>query len=301
MTAGPLTRAEADALQTWLDSAEGNEALLDEFQQLHQRVRATLPALRQSGRLPGVPRMRRPGETLQIWTGGLAAAAALVVAGLWFGHRPQQIATVAAQRQTVTLTDGTVADLNARTSLSVSLSGSERRVRLASGEAYFAVARDAMRPFYVETPAGTVRVTGTHFNVRADDPATLEVTVLEGSVAVKAGAGATDYALKPQGRLTFDGARAAVSQLTPDVAEDTIAWREGPRRVRRRARARGDRALRALPRPRDRGVAAGGDAAARRALQARRLRWIFARRRAGPSTCACCANADGRVRIVPRG
>lgn len=235
---GPLARDEADALQTWLDSAVGNEALLEEFQLLHTKVRATVPAMAQAGKfsvqVPAALRLepvdrslgngRRP---LWDWARGLAAAAAVVAAGFWFVNRPQELSTPAAQRQTITLADGTVADLNARTSLSVRLHGNERRVRLASGEAYFAVAKDPTRPFYVETPAGTVRVTGTHFNVRVDDPATLEVTVLEGSVAVQTGAGGADYALKLQDRLAFDGANAAMQQLTPEAATNTVAWREG--------------------------------------------------------------------------
>jgi len=224
---GPLSRADADALQTWLDSAEGNELLLEEFQQLHMKVRATLPALQPSARLSGAARPDRPSHPLRAWAGGLAAAVAVVAAGLWFANRPQELSTASAQRQTVTFSDGTVADLNARTSLAVSIHGDERRVRLASGEAYFAVAKDPARPFYVETPAGTVRVTGTHFNVRADDPATLEVTVLEGSVAVKAGTDGRDYALKSRDRLAFDGARGDLQRLTPEATDDTVAWREG--------------------------------------------------------------------------
>lgn len=224
---GPLSRAEADALQTWLDSAEGNEALLDEFQQLHGKVRGMLPALERAGRLSDRPpsgQVARPGWH---WIRGFAAAAAIVVFGFWFMNRPLELATDAGHRQAVTLADGTRAELNARTSLSVRIRDNERRLYLASGEACFAVTKDPARPFYVETPAGTVRVTGTHFNVRADDPATLEVTVLEGSVAVTVGPDGADYALKPQDRFSFDGAKADVQQLTPEAAEDTVAWREG--------------------------------------------------------------------------
>ena len=40
------------------------------------------------------------------------------------------------------------------------------RRTLAAGEAFFQVAKDSARPFFVETAAGSVRVTGTQFNVR---------------------------------------------------------------------------------------------------------------------------------------
>jgi transmembrane sensor len=222
---GPLSPGEADALQTWLDAAPDHEALLEEFQRLHGQVRATLPVMARAGRLPTPIEVAAP-RPAWTWARGLAAAAAVAALGLWYFYSPQNLATSAAQRQMVTLADGSVAELNARTSLAVSLRGHDRRVRLSAGEAYFSVAKDPSRPFYVETPAGTVRVTGTHFNVRADDPATLEVTVIEGSVAVETSPG-TDYALKPQDRLEFDGAKAEVQKLTPEDTEDAIAWRQG--------------------------------------------------------------------------
>src|SRR5208282_5108598 len=104
------------------------------------------------------------------WIAAAALACAVVAAAVWFGMpgpRPESIATASSQRRSFTLSDGTVVELNANTSAQFENGRSERRVRLAEGEAYFVVTKDKERPFIVDTPAGTVRVTGTVFIVRA--------------------------------------------------------------------------------------------------------------------------------------
>src|SRR5690606_5273789 len=109
---------------------------------------------------------------LKLFTGSaIAAMAAAIMFAVWIAQPQTQfneIATAVAQRQSITLSDGTKVDLNAHTRLEVATSASERRVRLAAGEAFFEVQRDPARPFIIETPAGSVRVTGTTFNVRSD-------------------------------------------------------------------------------------------------------------------------------------
>lgn len=220
-----LTREEAWELQTWLDQDPAHESLLGQFILLQQAVQAELPAMDQLGLLPREPARRPASRRWRAWGGGLAAAAALALAALWFVRLPREMVTPAGQRQEVTLGDGSHVALNARTTLAVSLHGDRRRVRLDQGEAYFEVAKDPARPFFVETPAGTVRVTGTRFNVRADSAETLEVTVLEGSVAVLAGG--ADRALAVNDQLDFNGVAAGVRRLEATAASEVIAWREG--------------------------------------------------------------------------
>jgi transmembrane sensor len=145
---------------------------------------------------------------------------------------PEAHATAVAQRQTVTLADGTRIELNARTQLTVALGSAERRVRLASGEAFFQVAKDASRPFHVETPAGTVRVTGTSFNVLAESASALDVTVLEGSVAVSPAASTAfrvaPFALTASDHLSLrPGSGGIVNKLSAATLANTLAWRQG--------------------------------------------------------------------------
>lgn len=67
----------------------------------------------------------------------------------------------------VQLEDGTEVWLNSASKLYYpkTFSGDVRKVRI-EGEAYFAVATDSLRPFYVETENQLVRVYGTSFNIR---------------------------------------------------------------------------------------------------------------------------------------
>jgi transmembrane sensor len=86
-----------------------------------------------------------------------------------------------------TLDDGSVVRLNRGAAVVVEFSATERRVRLERGEAAFAVAKDAARPFVVEATGVAVRAVGTAFNVRLADRA-VEVIITEGRVAVAGGA-----------------------------------------------------------------------------------------------------------------
>ncbi len=66
----------------------------------------------------------------------------------------------------LTLADGTTVWVNSHSELRFpsSFVGNERRVFL-TGEAYFEVAKDASKPFYVQTEDAEIQVLGTHFNL----------------------------------------------------------------------------------------------------------------------------------------
>lgn len=84
------------------------------------------------------------------------------------------------------LSDGTKVWLNAQTEIQFpeKFGKNKREVKLISGEAYFAVAKDQNRPFDVYLNDGSkVEVLGTEFNVMAyQDEAEIQTTLVEGSV-----------------------------------------------------------------------------------------------------------------------
>ncbi len=226
-----LSADDRDALDAWLSADASHRALLSRYCQFSADLEEQLLALVATGgvQLPpeSSPAPRR--AKLIPWLGGLTLAAAAAVAlALWVTQpKVQNISTAAAQRQTLALDDGTRVELNARTALSVELSRSERHVKLAVGEAFFTVSKDPSRPFIVETPSGSVRVTGTVFDVRTEAARELEVTVVEGSVQVRAAGQTEPYALAANDRLIAHGDKVDQHPLTVTELERALAWRRG--------------------------------------------------------------------------
>lgn len=99
----------------------------------------------------------------------------------------------------LSLADGSKVWLNAASSLKypTAFTGKERKVEI-SGEAYFEVAHNPAMPFVVSKGGTSIKVLGTHFNVNAyDDESLLNVTLLEGSVSVKASNTKQPKVIKP--------------------------------------------------------------------------------------------------------
>jgi transmembrane sensor len=90
--------------------------------------------------------------------------------------------TGVGESRDIALSDGSMLELNTRTSMLVSIDEQQRRVELLDGEAVFHVAHDS-RPFVVATEYGDVVALGTSFIVEIND-GSLEVSVIEGQVSV---------------------------------------------------------------------------------------------------------------------
>lgn len=230
-----LGAADRAALDAWLAQSPAHRAALSGYCQFSADLEEQLPALVASGAVQMPAARKSRGKVLtfpRVMSLTLAAAAALAF-GLW-AVRPaplvQNIAIGVAQRSAQTLADGTRVELNANTSLRFENLANERLVQFAGGEALFMVAKDPTRPFIIQTPSGSVRVTGTVFNVRADGTdAVLEVTVTEGSVEVSPRDGTTGpIALKANDHLLARGKTLNVNQgLSQTELDDLLAWRQG--------------------------------------------------------------------------
>lgn len=86
---------------------------------------------------------------------------------------------------TLMLPDGTTVILNADSKLTYPnrFTGTERHVEL-TGEAYFNVAKDSLKPFIVRANNISIRVLGTSFNVKAYEGESIQTTLIEGSVLI---------------------------------------------------------------------------------------------------------------------
>ncbi|MBC9796558.1 FecR family protein [Sinomicrobium weinanense] len=130
------------------------------------------------------------------------------------------------------LSDGTMAHLNAGTSLRypVKFSGRAREVFL-EGEAFFDVSENKDRPFLVRTGNMDIEVTGTRFNVSAyeDDPET-SVVLAGGAITIhstgRSGKTGTSATLSPGQRGALARGTSRIDLREVDV-EDYIAWMDG--------------------------------------------------------------------------
>lgn len=174
----------------------------------------------------GVPSRRRR------WA--MAACIAATLAACWpvgwsFGVLPGRVDVFlgGGRHRMVELPDGSTVDLNVHTNLFYAQFRDRRSVLMDHGEAYFAVAHDAGLPFTVFTAGHRVRVTGTKFNVWAND-GDLAVTLAEGAVTVSAdaAAGGEPLRLTPgmQGRFARDSRFGSVAHVDP---LRILSWREG--------------------------------------------------------------------------
>lgn len=234
-----LDRAQRAELDAWLAQNPAHRALLSQYCQFSADLEERLPALVAAGGVsmpaPAPSPRRRRWTFPRLASLTLAAATAVTVTFIVMRPAPpvENVSTSPGQRSTQTLADGTRVELNANTSLRFENSKTERRVRLAGGEALFMVTKDATRPFFVETPAGSVRVTGTQFNVRTAAAATtFEVTVIEGSVQVRAAApdpaaGAAPIMLGAGDQFSATSAGGTKHALSADELDDALAWRQG--------------------------------------------------------------------------
>ena len=201
-----LTPAEQKQLEVWLESDPRHAEVFSEMNETSQLLdQLREPAM--GGKPKAVSSLRPARVRQRTWLVPALAAAAAVVVGWFVWSRPvpnvepnatSATTEVGAIRE-LNLPDGSVVSLNTDSAVVVRFTGEERRVRLTKGEAFFSVAKNPARPFWVEAGTVAVRAVGTAFNVRKRDNA-IDVLVTEGKVRVE------DTSIKP-------GEAAPVTQL----------------------------------------------------------------------------------------
>jgi len=231
-----LSAEDRLALDTWLDADPAHRPLLSQYCQFSADLELLLPLLSDAGtvRVPANKSVNhRPWPLLTALS--LTAATAIVAVVFWLSRpefQQESFATAPAQRQALTLADGSLVDLNAHTTVAIDINQDRRQVRLSSGEAFFSVKPDSDRPFTVETPEGTVRVTGTAFNVRTDPTQGIEVIVAEGKVQVTPGPVSPTRPGHPLNlgageKLTVTGHELHREVVSVTAIADATAWRQG--------------------------------------------------------------------------
>lgn len=171
------------------------------------------------------------GDTLHLGSSAKDNAAKMAEGHSVFsgGHAKLSVSTPRGGEFKITLEDGTEVWLNAETQLRYPerFGDGERRVAV-TGEAFFKVAKDSKRPFYVETAGQVVRVYGTQFNVHAyPEDKSVATTLVEGSISLQAASGnGAQLMLMPGHQALFDKLSHEASVKSVDT-EVVTSWRSG--------------------------------------------------------------------------
>lgn len=147
---------------------------------------------------------------------------------LWREWVPQwqtAFATDAGRIGRLPLPDGSELLLDAGSAVEVRLLAARREVKLLRGGAFFAVARDAARPFVVLAGDARVTVLGTRFAVEMDVRG-IAVAVESGRVSVQGAASSDALVLGPGGAARV-GLDASPKRSAPRPAEAVAPWRTG--------------------------------------------------------------------------
>lgn len=136
------------------------------------------------------------------------------------------------QKSTIFLSDGSKIILNADSKVSYKKNFDQhQRVVSLEGEAFFEVAKDALRPFKVVTGEITTVALGTSFNIDAfPDKAHIEVSLATGKVEVKSTGNSSDSIdplyLKPGERASYALATKGMTKQIFDL-EQALSWKDG--------------------------------------------------------------------------
>lgn len=212
---GQPRKGDQKALRDWLAADPRHAEAYANLERIWQGSSA-LPELKARTRKP-----RRKVTRRDLVKGAVVLAAG---AGLWrtvADHPFADYRTGSGERRTVTLPDGSRAELAAQTRMSTALDGARRRIVLHDGEVFFDVARDP-RPFTVEAGGGVTTAMGTAFNVDYRGDA-VRVLVTEHVVNVTLGAQSADIAAGS--KVEYRKGHLGVAE-TAD-ADAALAWREG--------------------------------------------------------------------------
>ncbi|MDO8038453.1 FecR domain-containing protein [Janthinobacterium sp. SUN137] len=168
----------------------------------------------------------KPRQRLRQLAAASAVAVLTLTGALAFSERPAyllaDLRSPTGQWSTYTLADGSRITLAGNSAVNVHFNAGERHVELVQGDILVDVAKDAQRPFIVDSRQAAIRALGTRFSVRREDGATI-LSMLESKVLAQVPQHpAVVVQAGQRTRITDDG----VGPITAiDAASVQEAWR----------------------------------------------------------------------------
>lgn len=163
------------------------------------------------------------------YAASVAAVVLLLIGGLYLFNEQQLKSSIVNlstqdQQQEITLEDGSIVYLNTNATLSYpeKFSSTDRIVTL-TGEAFFDVAKDATRPFIINTNHSEVKVLGTSFNINTVSDHT-EITVATGRVEVNSLVSKESSVLLPEQTALVSNSSF---EVIPTENTNYLAWKTG--------------------------------------------------------------------------
>jgi transmembrane sensor len=188
LNADDVSAEDRSRFEAWLQENGRNEKAYRELRGTWKELVKAGPLVRAVNFGQAMNAASTPSAGPERWlVGALAAMIGVVVVAVgWKLYEPKEISrfqTAIGEQAAVALPDGSSFDLNTNSRVLVDYSKHSRVVYLERGEAFFKVAHDTQRPFWVHAGDRWVRAVGTAFNVYLR-PQGAEVTVSEGTVNV---------------------------------------------------------------------------------------------------------------------
>lgn len=248
--AGESSADEMSQVGKWLDANPAERALLERLTEVtaaapvagidveaalsrvHARMEERTPALS-----PASARAERRWQPLAFVSLLAAAAVVALIVRRQAGSPAGAVTTVASQtfsttvgkRDSITLSDGSRVVLGPDSRLTVpSGFGSGSRAVELHGDAYFDVRHNAASPFAVRVGSALIQDVGTTFMVESDDANATVVTVVTGSVRLRAAdsSSGTGVLLAAGERGSIDDA-GRTSTERASYPDDDVAWTTG--------------------------------------------------------------------------
>ncbi len=241
LDADDVTAEDRARFEAWRGAHPSNARAFEELSRTWQRFLKAAPSADQRA-FDERTNLESASGLGRRWRWALAACAILLLflGGLYL-QRPisaTPFETAVGEQRTVPLPDGSSLELNSNSLARVDYSARRRIIHLDRGEAFFKVAHDARRPFWVTAGRDWVRAVGTEFNVYLR-PTSLQVTVRDGTVQagesgdLRTAAQPDEHKLAPWVTLTrgqqadLEVSSARKRALSSEELAEAVAWRTG--------------------------------------------------------------------------
>jgi transmembrane sensor len=217
LCADDVTAEDRARFELWRDAHPYHVKVFDEMSATWQEIAKSAPLVRAVNFGQSMNAAAQPGTRRRLLLGAAAASIGMLVIGVaWNLYRQKEetrFQTAVGEQAAIALPDGSSFDLNTNSRVGVDYSARSRVIHLERGEAYFKVAHDTQRPFWVRAGDYWVRAVGTAFNVYLR-PTGVEVTVSEGTVSV---VNATEWDTPPTDGAVAQSAAAVTAGEQADA------------------------------------------------------------------------------------